>query len=94
MLLTVAAVLECRRPAFYQCAVTFAAVRAAGLEEADHLVRAACSVAFAWTTAMFGAESSGARDGDAVWHGALRFLLSTFTKSKILKEIHRNISVN
>ena len=57
MLPAVATVLECRRPAFFQCAVPFAAVRAAGLEEADHLVGAACSVAFTCTAAVFAAET-------------------------------------
>ena len=68
MLSAVAAVLECRRPAFFQCAVTFAAVRAAGLEKADHLVGAACSVAFVWTTAVFGTETLALRGGDAARH--------------------------
>ena len=70
MLLAVATVLECRRPAFFQCAVTFAAVRAAGLEGADHLVGAACSVAFAWTAAVFSAETLADRGGGAARHGA------------------------
>ena len=75
MLPAVATVLDCWRPAFFQCAVTFAAVRLAGLEEADHLVGAACSVAFACTAAVFGAETLALRGGGAARHGAR--LLST-----------------
>ena len=76
MLSAVAAVLECRRPAFFQCAVTSTAVRDAGLEEADHLVGAACSVAFAWTAAVFLTETLALSGGCAVRHGAQLHLAS------------------
>ena len=77
MLGTVATCFECRRPAFFQCAVTFAAVRAAGLEPADHLVGAACNPTFTCTATVFDTEALGARGGGAVQHGALWHLLST-----------------
>ena len=70
MLRAVAAVLDCRRPAFFLCAVTFAAVLAAGLERADHLVGAACSVAFTCTAAVLGAETFALSGGGAPRHGA------------------------
>ena len=77
MLAAVATCFDCSRPALWECAVTKPTVRCAGLESADHLVAAACNPAFAWTTAMFDTEPSGARDGGAVQHGALQLLLST-----------------
>ena len=45
-------------------------MRAAGLEEADHFVGAACSVAFIPTTAVFGTETLASRGGGAARHGA------------------------
>ena len=41
MLRAVAACFECRRPAFWKCAVTNPTVRTAGLKPADHCVGAA-----------------------------------------------------
>ena len=69
MLLAVAACFACRRPAFWECAVTIPTVRLAGLEPADHLVAAACNPAFACTTTMFGTETFALRGGGAVRYG-------------------------
>ena len=77
MLLAVAACFACRRPAFWECAVTKPTVRWAGLEPADHFVGAACNPAFACTTTVFYAETPGSRGGGTIQHRALFHLLST-----------------
>ena len=87
MLGTVATCFACRRPAFWECAVTKPTVRLAGLEPADHLVAAACNPAFACTTTMFGTEALALRSGGAVQHRALCFLLSTAVCDAMLEPL-------
>ena len=65
MLSTVCTFLDCRRPAFFECAVTKPTVSLAGRELADHLVGAACNKTWLCTTAMFGAKTLAFRGGDA-----------------------------
>ena len=85
VLLAVPAPLDCRRqaftaqniaPRFSVFAVPFAAVRYAGLPlGALHHVGAAAKHTFAWTAAVFAAETLACRVGGAARHGAR--LLST-----------------
>ena len=85
MLLTVPTPLDRRRqaftchnipPRFRVFAVPFAAVRYAGLPlSAFHHVGAATKHAFAWTAAVFYADTLESRGGGAARHGAR--LLST-----------------
>ena len=70
MLPAVASCLECRRPAFWECAVTKPTVRLAGLKLADPFVGAAWNKAWTWTAPMFGTETPSFRGGGAVRHGA------------------------
>ena len=76
VLCTVSIFLDCRSPAFWQCAVTLPTVRLASLEPADHLVGAACNPTLTCTTTVFAADTPGGRGGGAACHGA-RLLLFT-----------------
>ena len=78
MLVTVSTFPDCRRPAFWECAVTMPTVRMAGHDLcANHLVGAAGNKAWTWTTTMFGTETLALRGGGAVRHGARLHLAST-----------------
>ena len=70
MLLAVSTCLDCRRPAFWECAVTKPTVRLASQELADHLVGAACNEAWLGTTTVFGTETLALRGGGAARHKA------------------------
>ena len=77
MLVTVAAFLICRRPAFFECTVTIPTVRMAGHDlGADHLVGAAGNKAWTCTAAVFVTETLASRGGCAVHHSA-RLLLAS-----------------
>ena len=74
---TVSTCLDCRRPTFFEQAVTKPTVRSAGHAlDIDHLVRAAGNKARTFTAAMFDTETLASRGGGAVCHGA-RLLLAS-----------------
>ena len=77
MLVTVAAFLVCRSPAFFECTVTTPTVRNAGHDlGTDHLVMAAGNKAWTPSTAMFGTETLSLRGSGAVRHRARLLLVS------------------
>ena len=77
MLSAVSSFLESRRPAVFECAVTFPTVRMAGHDlGADHLVRAARNKAWPHTAAMLYTETLACRGGGAAHHGARLVLAS------------------
>ena len=76
MLGTVSTYLDCRRPAFWEGAVTMSTVRMAGHDLADHYFSATCNKAQTCTSAMFGTETLASKGGGAVHHGALLLLAS------------------
>ena len=75
MLVAVSTCLDCRCPAFWECAEPFPTVLPAGLEPAHHLVGAARNPTFPFTATMFGAETSSERSSGAICHRALLLLL-------------------
>ena len=87
MLCAVATHFACRRPAFWECAVTISTVRLTSLEPADHLVAAACNPTFAGTAAVLATETPGLRGSGAFRHGALWLLLSTAVCAAMLEPV-------
>ena len=76
MRVAVSTCLACRRPAFFECAVTIPTVRYAGQELADHLVGAACDKAWLCTTTVFRTETLAFRRSGAARHRAQLLLAS------------------
>ena len=82
MLGTAATCLACRRPAFWEGAVTKPTVRTAGFERAHHHVGAAWNTAWICTTTVFGAATLASRGGSAARHGAWPSLAFTVRLAK------------
>lgn len=71
MLVTVAAFLDCRHPAFFERTVTMTTVRIAGPDlGVDHLVGTAINKACTFTAAVFDAETLAFRGSGAARDGA------------------------